>query len=176
MSDTDYWKTAAGLSRLSEPSTNEENGLYQVSLVANEIVELDELTVDPGTLTPALQERLHKIDGVDASVASGSHANELLFWGHGGSGTGAGAAPRRETDFDLAACTNGHRTRGAAYFTAALELLIGVQEEIVAIWGADRAARPRIAAQFDAADLTSILTGLASPLKPRVDPRPVASR
>jgi len=107
-------------------------------------------------------QKLHEIDGVEANVATGYHAIEFLLWGKDINGTSKGAGARAHTDFDPAACTNGHCDRRADYLVAVSELLVTDLEEIVATWGPDGVARVDLAQQSEAQGIASILTGLGS--------------
>ncbi|MGR3484961.1 MAG: imelysin family protein [Paracoccaceae bacterium] len=142
--------------------TSEENGAFRANVVANASLQVGGQTVDAATITPALLQELHEIDGIEANVATGYHAIEFLLWGQDLNGTDAGAGARAHTDFDPENCTNGACERRAAYLTAASDLLIADLEEIVADWGMDGAARADLAAQSDAEGIASILTGLGS--------------
>lgn len=141
---------------------NEENGFYRANVVANAALSVGGVSVDAGEITPALLQELHEIDGVEANVATGYHAIEFLLWGQDLNGTEAGAGARAHTDFDPAACTNGHCDRRAAYLAAASDLLLSDLQEIVAAWDAGGAARADLAAASDAEGIGAILTGLGS--------------
>lgn len=141
---------------------SEENGFFRANIVANPTLQVGGQTVDARTITPALLQELHEIDGVEANVATGYHAIEFLLWGQDLNGTGPGAGARSHTDYDPANCTNGNCDRRAAYLTAASALLVSDLEEIVAEWGTGGAARLDLDAQSDAQGISSMLTGLGS--------------
>ncbi|MEM9872286.1 MAG: imelysin family protein [Pseudomonadota bacterium] len=142
--------------------TSEENLFFRANIIANPSLEIGGQTIDAATITPALLQDLHEIDGVEANVATGYHAIEFLLWGQDLNGTGPGAGARAHTDFDPAACTNGDCARRAAYLTAATALLVTDLEEIVAAWDDGGAARADLDGMSDADGISAIMTGLGS--------------
>lgn len=138
---------------------SDENGLYTANVIANPTIAIDGKDVDASKLTPEfLGGTLQEAGGIEANVATGYHAIEFLLWGQDTHGTGAGAGERPATDYDLAACTNGHCDRRAEYLKSASDLLVADLKEMVANWGDGGAARVAL----EDLGISAILTGMGS--------------
>jgi len=140
---------------------NDENPYSLANVIANPTFDVSGTTIDASTITPAVLESLHEVDGIEANVATGYHAIEFLLWGQDLNGTDHGAGTRPATDFDAANCTGGNCDRRVQYLTAATDLLISDLEDAVANWSADGQGRADVTA--DATNgLVMAFTGLGS--------------
>jgi len=142
--------------------TSEENNFFTSNVIANASLSASGVDVDATSITPALIQKLHEIDGIEANVSTGYHAIEFLLWGQDLNGNNAGAGARVWTDYSSSDCTNGNCDRRADYLVAASDLLVTDLEEIVAAWDADGDARTDLTQKSDAEAIASILTGLGS--------------
>ncbi len=143
--------------------TSEENPLYRANVIANRKLEVGKTRIDASRITKALiADRLQEAAGVEANVAAGYHAVEFLLWGQDLNGTGPGAGNRPASDYDLAACTNGHCERRRAYLKAATDLLVDDLAEMAALWADTGKARKALKAKSAKQGLTTIFTGLGS--------------
>ncbi|SMR73055.1 putative iron-regulated protein [Aliiroseovarius halocynthiae] len=113
---------------------NDENPFSTANVIANAQLNVGGATIDAATITPALLEGLHEVEGIEANVATGYHAIEFLLWGQDLSGTDHGAGTRPASDFDAANCTGGNCDRRVQYLVAATDLLISDLEDAVANW------------------------------------------
>lgn len=138
---------------------NDENPYSLANIVAHAKFEVSGTTLDATTITPALLQELHEIDGIEANVATGYHAIEFLLWGQDLNGTNAGAGMRPASDFDTTNCTGGNCDRRVAYLQAATDLLISDLKDAVANWSAGGQARADLA-EGDA--LVMAFTGMGS--------------
>ena len=142
---------------------SDANELAALNVVANESFTLSGEEVDASEITPELLEgSLHEADGVEANVATGYHAIELLLWGQDLNGHEPGAGERPWTDYAAGdECTNGHCDRRGAYLTAATDLLVSDLEWITAQWQEGGEARAALM-EDENAGLSAILTGMGS--------------
>jgi len=141
---------------------SEANPYYTANVIANPTLKIGGNSIDANKITPELLSgTLHELDGVEANVATGYHANEFLLWGQDLNGTGPGAGNRPYTDFSTSNCTNGNCERRAQYLTAASALLISDLKDIVSAWGKDGAARKHVM-DDPAVGVASIVQGLGS--------------
>ncbi len=113
---------------------NEENPFSTANVIANAKLSIGGSMIDAASITPALLESLHEVEGIEANVATGYHAIEFLLWGQDLSGTDHGAGNRPASDFDTANCTGGSCDRRVQYLVAATDLLISDLEDAVANW------------------------------------------
>ncbi|WP_424943870.1 imelysin family protein [Aliiroseovarius crassostreae] len=113
---------------------NEENPFSTANVIANAKLTVGGSMIDAASITPALLESLHEVEGIEANVATGYHAIEFLLWGQDLSGTDHGAGNRPASDFDTENCTGGNCDRRVDYLVAATDLLIKDLEEAVANW------------------------------------------
>lgn len=113
---------------------NEENPFSTANVIANAKLNVGGSMIDASTITPALLESLHEVEGIEANVATGYHAIEFMLWGQDLSGTDHGAGTRPATDFDVENCTGGNCDRRVQYLVAATDLLISDLEDAVANW------------------------------------------
>ncbi|MCK0143202.1 imelysin family protein [Aliiroseovarius sp. F20344] len=140
---------------------NDENPFSTANVVANAKLNVGGSMVDASTITPALLESLHEVEGIEANVATGYHAIEFLLWGQDLSGTDHGAGTRPATDFDTANCTGDNCDRRAQYLIAATDLLISDLEDAVANWSEGGQGRSDVS--IDASKgVTMAFTGLGS--------------
>ena len=142
---------------------SEENPLSVLNVIASPKFSIGGTEVDASTITPALiKDTLHEADGIEANVASGYHAIEILLWGQDLNGTDKGAGARPYTDYLQGdGCTGGNCDRRAAYLKAATDLLVADLEEMAANWTADGAARKAVS-EDPAKGVQAILTGMGS--------------
>ncbi|WP_370343929.1 imelysin family protein [Pararhodobacter marinus] len=141
----------------------DDNPAANLNVIATPNFTLGGTEIDASTIdTALLQDVLHEADTVEANVATGYHAIEVLLWGQDLNGTDAGAGERPWTDYAQGdACTNGNCDRRAQYLTAATELLIADLQEMADAWSEDGEAREAVMAD-EAAGISAILTGMGS--------------
>ena len=143
--------------------TSEENPLYRANVIAHPKLKVGKKRIDATRITKKLlAEDLAEAGGVEANVATGWHAIEFLLWGQDLDGTGPGAGNRPATDYDLAACSNGHCDRRRAYLKAATDLLVDDLAAMAALWAESGKARKALKAKPAKQGLTTIFTGLGS--------------
>ena len=140
---------------------NDENPFSTANVIANPELTVAGATVDASEITPALLERLHEVEGIEANVATGYHAIEFLLWGQDLSGTDHGAGQRPVTDFDMANCTGGNCDRRAAYLKAATNLLITDLQDAVTNWSEGGQGRADVTADANRG-IVMAFTGLGS--------------
>ena len=157
------WPLDEGLIDYVDPMLggNDENPFALANVIANPSLEVSGATIDASTITPAVLEQLHEVDGIEANVATGYHAIEFLLWGQDLNGTDHGAGARPATDFDTANCTGDNCERRVQYLVAATDLLISDLEDAVANWGADGQGRADVTADANEG-LVMAFTGLGS--------------
>jgi putative iron-regulated protein len=142
--------------------SSDENALFRANIVANSQIRVGKDKIDASTITPDLLKSLQEAGGVEANVAIGYHAVEFLLWGQDLNHGGPGAGNRPATDFDLAACTNGHCDRRRDYLRSATDLLVADLEEMAVSWKPGGAAREDLRKAGAEPGLTRIVTGIGS--------------
>ncbi len=141
----------------------DENAAAVLNVIANPKFTLGGERVDASKITTDLLENtLQEADGVEANVATGYHAVELLLWGQDLNGHGAGAGSRPWSDYAAgAACSGGNCDRRGDYLVAATDLLVSDLEWITDQWAEGGNARAEVTADADAG-VAAILTGMGS--------------
>jgi putative iron-regulated protein len=143
--------------------TNDENPLFNASIIASTSLTHAGETIDISTITPEVLAQLHEIGGVEANVTIGWHAIEFLLWGQDLNGTGPGAGNRPWTDYARGAeATGGNTERRAQYLAVVTDMLVAELDTMAANWAPGGAARQALTARGTDAGLTAILTGLGS--------------
>ena len=115
-------------------ASSDENPFATANLIATPKLTVGDAMIDASTITPAVLESLHEVEGIEANVTTGYHAIEFLLWGQDTFGTEHGAGMRPASDFDTANCTGGNCDRRIQYLVAATDLLITDLEDAVANW------------------------------------------
>jgi putative iron-regulated protein len=142
-------------------ASSDENPFAVANIIANPKLSVGGTMVDASTITPAVIESLHEIEGIEANVATGYHAIEFLLWGQDLNGTEHGAGERPATDFDSANCTGGNCDRRNQYLQAATDLLISDLEDAVANWSAGGQGRIDVTTDADKGIIMAF-TGMGS--------------
>ncbi|MCT4555147.1 MAG: peptidase [Pelagimonas sp.] len=142
-------------------ASSDENPFAVANIIANPKLSVGGTMVDASTITPAVIESLHEIEGIEANVATGYHAIEFLLWGQDLNGTEHGAGARPATDFDAANCTGGNCDRRNQYLQAATDLLISDLEDAVANWSAGGQGRIDVTTDADKGIIMAF-TGMGS--------------
>ncbi|MEM7667803.1 MAG: imelysin family protein [Pseudomonadota bacterium] len=141
---------------------SDENPYGALNIVASESLTVSGKTLDAASISPALIEELHELDGIEANVSTGYHAIEFLLWGQDLNGTGPGAGNRPASDFDTANCSNGNCARRAAYLKAATDLLISDLEWMANAWKPGGDARKELSGKGEDGAIITMLTGMGS--------------
>jgi putative iron-regulated protein len=140
-----------------------ENELYAANVIANPVLTIGGKKLDASKITAELlADSLQEAGGVEANVATGYHAVEVLLWGQDLNGTGPGNGARPASDFDTANCTNGNCARRADYLRTVTGLLVDDLAWMAAQWRPGGEARKTIEGGGNEAGLTAIMTGLGS--------------
>ena len=152
----------AAVDRGAYGETSEENTLYAANVNGNAKLTVAGKSVDASRITKRLlRETLHEAEEVEANVATGYHAIELLLWGQDLNGTGPGAGNRPHTDFNANSCTGGNCDRRVACLLAATDLLIDDLRDVVAAWPPDDAARKAVVNAGEGG-IIEMITGMGS--------------
>ena len=78
----------------------DQNGLAPLNVIANPTFTLSGQEIDATEIpTDAAQTQLHEADGVEANLATGDHAIEVLLWVQDLTGHGDGTGARPWTGF-----------------------------------------------------------------------------
>jgi putative iron-regulated protein len=144
-------------------SESPENELYVANVIKNVSLTIGGKKLNTAKLSKELlADELQEAGGVEANVATGSHAVEFLLWGQDLNGTGPGGGVRPATDFDPKTCTNGNCARRAAYLSTVTDLLVDDLAWMAEQWAPGGDARKAVIDGSSEEGLTAIMTGLGS--------------
>ena len=141
---------------------SESNPYYTANIIANEMLTTAGETLDASKINMELLQKLHKIGGVEANVATGYHAIEFLLWGQDLNGTEAGNGNRSYKDYLRGPyCINDNCDRRRDYLEVAVDLLVSDLAKMSSAWRVDGKARQALL-QDEKAGIKAILTGMGS--------------